>query len=322
MEYGKYLMTLGGLLALGLIYEKFKQKYVEDEESLNYERVRKYLVTDSSLARSKKPLLWIHLSYDQNARWWQSFYSRNTDDLNQQYLFSTIKSIIERCGSCFNICIIDDETFSNIIPGWTINMSRCAEPILGKIRKLALARILKYYGGLIVPPSFLCMKNLADMYYTQVSDGKPIVGTLIDRSRSSYRQSYLESPGFLGAMKDCHVIDNYIRSLELQISGDCTAESDFLGEDGLWWHDEVSAGRARAIDPMLLGQADTDGKQVTIERLMGNTYVDFAPTIIGVVLPQREILVRSSFNWFARMSTCQAMESDTIVGKLLLTSGH
>jgi hypothetical protein len=320
MEFGKYVLTIGALLAVGIMYEKFKKTYVEDEEIQNYEKVRQYLVTDSSLARSRKPILWIHLSYDTNARWWQSFYSRNTTDLNQPYLLLTIKSIIDKCGSCFNVCIVDDDSFCNIIPGWSLDMTRCAEPIRSKVRKLAMTRLLKHYGGLVVPPSFLCMKNLADMYYLETSKGKPVVGEFIDHTQSSVNRSYIASDCLIGAQKDCPLLDDYISFLQREISTDYTAESVFTGADQTWWQSKVDCGDALMIPAEMLGQADTEEKMVSIDRLMGNTYVDLVPTALGVYLPAPELLKRTAYNWFARMSACQALESDTIAGKLLLTT--
>ena len=38
---------------------------------------------------------------------------------NQAYQLLTIKSIVDKCSDDFNICIIDDNSFSKIIPQWT-----------------------------------------------------------------------------------------------------------------------------------------------------------------------------------------------------------
>ena len=80
----------------------------------------------------------------KNSRLWSSFYSRTSHELNQPYLHLTIKSIIEKCGESFNICLIDDQSFEKIIPGWTINLDNLASPIKNHIRQLALARMLYY----------------------------------------------------------------------------------------------------------------------------------------------------------------------------------
>ena len=89
MDYAKYIVSFGLLLAVAAIYEKYKVHTMEDEEMRQYELVRKYLVTDSSLAKSKLPILWIYVDYSVNARDWPSFFSRNTIDLNQPYMLLT-----------------------------------------------------------------------------------------------------------------------------------------------------------------------------------------------------------------------------------------
>ena len=48
------------------------------------------------------------------------FHSRNTNNLNQPYLHLTIQSIIDHCSNDFHICLIDDDSFSKLIPEWDI----------------------------------------------------------------------------------------------------------------------------------------------------------------------------------------------------------
>ena len=97
---------------MSIIYSKYQSVEYDDENMRNYKLVKKYLLNDSSLAQSKKPIIWIHMVYDINARWWPSFSSRNTDNLNQPYQYLTMKSIIDKCGEDFNVCLIDDDTFT------------------------------------------------------------------------------------------------------------------------------------------------------------------------------------------------------------------
>ena len=81
----------------------------------------------------------------------------------------TIKSIINHCGDDFNICLIDDESFTKLLPSWDINVSRMAEPMKSQYRELGMARLLEIYGGLVVPNSFLCIKNLKPFYDDMIS---------------------------------------------------------------------------------------------------------------------------------------------------------
>ena len=97
------------------------------------------------------------------------------------------------------------------------------------------------------------------------------------------------------------------------------SESVFLGSHDRWLFSKVQEGKINMIPANVLGVEDAEGKAVTIERLMGNSYVDFVPTTLGVMLPDCEILRRNKFEWFARLSVRQALECDNIAGKLLLT---
>jgi hypothetical protein len=69
-----------------------------------------------------------------------------------------------------------------------------------------------------------------------------------------------------------------------------------------------------------LGVQDNQGKQITIETLIGNTFIELSPKALGLYIPADEILRRNAFQWFARLSAKQAMESDTMIGKHLLIS--
>ena len=98
MNYLNYIASLIILIGVGILYDKHKEKFDLDYDARQYEFIKKYLLQDSTLANSKKPLLWIHMNYSKNSRFWQSFYSRNSNDLNQPYQYLTLSSIINHCG--------------------------------------------------------------------------------------------------------------------------------------------------------------------------------------------------------------------------------
>ena len=51
---------------------------------------------------------------------------------------------------------------------------------------------------------------------------------------------------------------------------------------------------------------------------MGNTFIDFAPNKYGIYIPGDEILKRTKYEWFARLSQQQLRNCDTIAAKQLL----
>jgi hypothetical protein len=321
MGYGKYVLYIIVLIAVGILYEKYKQHNDSEDDDRQYDLVRKYLLNDVSLARSHLPIIWIHASKEVNARWWPAFNSRNTKCVNQPYEFITIKSIIDKCGKSFNVCLIDDATFGKLMPDWHIDLDRVAEPVKSKIRELAFARLLHAYGGFRVPASFLCMKDLKKIYEEAGTGDGVLVGELLNRGVSSEEYVFMTSPEFLACEKGNHTIDMYIEYLQRMISEDYTAQSVFTGAVSEWFASQKNSD-ITAVAASMLGVIDTEGKAVTVERLAGNSYVPLCPEACGIYFPAHEILHRTAFQWLARLSPAQVLDSDTMMGKALLVGSQ
>lgn len=325
MDYVKYIVTLIMLVALGLIYDKFKDHFIDDENAKHYKIVRQYLLNkdEPSLAQpNNKPILWIHTDYEINANHWESFGSRNTREMNQPYKLLTIKSIIDKCGGDFNICMIDDGSFSKLVPDWTIDMEALADPIRSNIRRLALARLLKTFGGMLVPGSMICLKNLNGIYESCIKgQGGMFVGELIsDGGVGPSRNPNIAYPStkFMGCVKESPTMGEYVRYLERLNSTDYTSESAFVGSDVEWCMNKIADRTLSLVPGKLLGARHTDGGIMTLEQLLGNSYVDVETDAVGIYIPEKEVMRRSKYQWFARLSTGQALTSDTIIGKYLV----
>ena len=100
--YMKYIFAMVLLVILGFIFEKYKSSEAKRDKMDQYELIKKYLLNDSTLARSDKPILWIHVTFETNARWWPHFASRNTQCFNQPYQYLTIESIVDKCDVVHN----------------------------------------------------------------------------------------------------------------------------------------------------------------------------------------------------------------------------
>ena len=214
------LYTFVVLSLLGIVYNEFKRKYLDDEND-HYNIVKKYLLNDTDeflkkLPDSKLPIIWIHSKYEVNARNWVDFYSRNTKDLNQPYKELTLKTIIDKCGSDFNICLINDESFSDLIPNWNIDIHKVADPIKSNIRELAIAKILDTYGGMLLPDSFICLDSLKYIYNTGIQDDKMFVGELLHTNNVNTpecnmetRDNYYPSTKLMGCAKESQTMKCY-----------------------------------------------------------------------------------------------------------------
>ena len=327
------LYTFVVLSLLGIVYNEFKRKYLDDEND-HYKIVKKYLLNDTDeflkkLPDSKLPIIWIHSKYEINARNWVDFYSRNTKDLNQPYKELTLKTIIDKCGSDFNICLINDESFSDLIPNWNIDIHKVADPIKSNIRELAIAKILDTYGGMLLPDSFICLDSLKYIYNTGIQDDKMFVGELLHTNNVNTpecnmetRDNYYPSTKLMGCAKESKTMKCYINMLETLISQDSTAESVFTGEIQLWLNEKVKRQGINIITSEYLGGRDNNGKLVTLDELMGSTFIEFHDSMLGIYIPDNELLLRSKYSWLSRMSSQQVLESNNVLGKyLVLASG-
>jgi hypothetical protein len=308
------------IMLIGFIYNKYKKTIEVKEQYDDGQLIQKYLLNDSSITKNNKPILWVHIEFDKNARSWESFGSRTSDNLNQPYQYLTIRNIIEHCGESFNVCLIDDDAFMKIIPEWRTRVEHLPRPLRTHIRDLALATILHIYGGFLIPSSFICFHNLRSLYDAHLETANVVIGELRTTSSLAAEKQYSPSTKMMGCRKFDPVMKEYMEFLMDINNRDQTQEMDFTGETARWWCTKQAAdSKAVSLIPAEeLGVKTTTNKPVLIEELLADVDVPLSPTAAGLYIPEQEILRRSKFQWFARLSPKQVLESNTLVGKYLL----
>jgi len=315
-----YFIFFVVLVALGVFYNKFEEKQKRDDSKEDYDTIQKYLLDDVALAKSKKPILWIHVPYEHNSRKWLSFGSRSSFDLNQPYMYLTLRTIINHCDDSFTICIIDDKSFQKLIPGWSVDMSTIASPILDNMRILGQMKLLRAYGGMICPLSFVCMRNLDEMYEKGTQNDTMFMCEMTNRNITSTTYDYYPTTKFCGAKKDCAVLGQMIDFIQRTISSDFTSETEFAGKFDRWSNAKVQTGEIKLINGVEIGIKTIDETPILIDDLMSNSYLNLYGRTYGILIPSDEILARRNFGWFARMSSNQVLESNTIIGNYLLVN--
>jgi len=308
------------LLLLGFLYKRFEDKRMREENKDNYEAIQKYLLDDITLGKSKKPILWIHVPYEYNSRKWLDFGSRSSFDLNQPYLYLTVRSIIKHCGDTFTICIYDDNSFGKLLPGWNIDMTRISDPILSNMRTLGMMKLLYVYGGMHCPISFLCMKDLSGLYAKGTRGNKMFICETIDRNSTSNTKNFYPNVAFCGAPKECETVAQLCNYIEIVSSNDHTAESKFLGQFDRWTMKRVEEGKINLIEGVEIGTKTVSEEQIILDDLMSNHYLDLYKGTYGILIPSNELLSRIQYGWFVRSSPRQVLETDTIIGNYLLLS--
>jgi hypothetical protein len=321
-NYTNIILIIGLVLVAGYLYNRYKNKQDLLTNTDNYEAIRKYLLTnpdtDGDLGNVKKPILWIPVHYEYNARDWLSFGSRSSFDLNQPYLYLTVRTIIAQCSNSFHICLVDDKALANLLPGWRIKMDRVSGSTIEYARQLGLARLLHEYGGLIVPPSFVCMRDLIGLYQMAENNDKMIICETINRNITSTTSEFFPNMNFMGAPKGCAVVGELVDFIERTMKKDYTAAAEFLGEFDRWCEYRVRKNQIIKIDGKLIGTKDMNDKMVLIDDLMSNEYIDFYVESYGIYIPADEVLSRRHYEWFARMSQEQVLQGRVIICKYIL----
>lgn len=314
-----FILIVVGTLVLLFLYRRMQMKNGLMRGPEQYKSVQQLLQEQrDDLAKSKKPILWVHIPYEYNARNWKSFGSRGTFDLNQPYLYLTMQSIVNKCGDSFQVCIVDDQSFEKLIPDWTINMKIISNPINEKIRALGMMKLLSIYGGMIVPVSFLCIRDLLPLYNQGTDGGKMFVCEDVDRNITSTSFDFSPNMQFMGCPKNNNTMTEFLDFMQRIITQDFTAQSKFIGDFNRWLGKRCKTGEVNLIDGCNVGTKNANDEPILIEELLASTPIDVCDNLYGIWIPAQDILSRRKYEWFARMSVTQVVDANLIISKYIL----
>lgn len=320
MDLVKYMSFFVVISVAGLLYDRYKKKWEPDEELKDNDLVKKYLLGENTILGGGKPILWVHTKYNINSRNWDNFGSRNSKKLNAKYIHLCVESIIKYSGKSCNVVLISDKSFANLIPGWTIDMDKLTEPIKGHIRKLGIAKLLYYYGGMLVPNSMLVLRDLKELYDEMLGYNDMFVGEGVARNSVAMFTRFYPNNNFMGCRKNSETMDKYVKKLEKLISSDNTHDMDFDGNCDRYLYELSTKGKIQLICGKLLGVKQRDHSVVLVDDLLTLKFVNFCKNMYGIWLPQDEIERRSKFGWFLRLNRKQLYESNTTISKYFAIS--
>jgi hypothetical protein len=317
-----YLLSIGVIFTASYFANKMKQPFESNDE---YEMIRNYVLNDSPLYGYNRPKLWIHSQYQVNSRKWKSFGSRNSTDLNQPYLHLVIQSIIDKCGDDFHICLIDDESFSKLIPSWEVDIPNMADPHKQLFRELAMMQVLYHYGGMIVPNSFLCMQNLKPLYDKQMLTNKPFIFESVNKSvdliQHAKQPTFTLSTHFMGSPKNDESLNEIIAYLENRNKrSHFTDEYQFKNDLATYLDYLKNQDKLSLLDGSIIGVKTINGKPVILDQLMEQQPLDLIPNHIGVYIPSDELLKRTKYQWFVALPEEDVLETDCVLTKMMLNT--
>ena len=312
----KYLYSIPVALVAFFVYTKYNNNLLSNEDK-NLKLIKEYILNKeehSILGKKNKPIIWIHVPYKINSRNWESFGSRNNNNINAPYLYLTLKTIIEQCSNDFHICLIDDLSFEKLLPNWNIQMEQITFPLIDYARKLGILEILYEYGGIHMPISFLCTGNLKNLWYEQVEKNKPFLFEKINENSSSKTMPYFQSTFFMGCKKKCNIIKNAIMHVKNLMANDHTQETEFKGYIDKWFYEKYLRGDVNMLCGSKIGIKDTNNEPILIDHLLNFSNICFYKDIYGIFIDHEHLLKRTNYQWFASICPDEVLKSNTIIG--------
>ena len=317
-EYLKLLLAIVFMYLLSQCYKYVQMHEKMNDEVQHYDLVKQFLIEDNTnaISKNKKPIMWIHLDYQVNAREWENFFSRSSKKINQPYLYLTLKSIINQCGKDFSIALIDDTSFSYLLPQYTIDFSKLANPIKKHYQQMGLCKLLQQYGGFLVPPSFLCFKSLKPIYDNGLQNADMF---MIENKVKYYSKNYYApDPRFMACVPNSPSMLQLVHHLERLNSVDYTEQQDFEGSTQEFCKQLVDQQYIVIVNAKHIGVQTKNKKPIDLSDLMISNELDFCNELYGILIPQEELLSRTQYQWFLRLTPEEVLTSNTIIAKYML----
>ena len=277
-----------------------------------YSKMKNHLLEYSNLSKCNKPILWIYIDFEKNAREWIDFGTKNNTNLNMPYIYLCLKTIIDNCGDSFHVVIIDENSFDNLIPGWSIDLSKLSDPLKHKYINYAKLQVLKNFGGMFVPPSFICKNDLYELYYDNCTYQKKIFVTeFLNESKTNYEKPYLPKLDFMGCLKNDSNMNIIIQEFEYLLSKDYTDESNLNNHIGniLVNNKEI----INIIDGKFIGVKNNKKEIILLDDLMNMNKIELDKNHYGVYIPYYMLKKRNKYNWFLYLSPLEVINSKTFI---------
>jgi hypothetical protein len=320
MNIMKYILLIVFLAVLIILYEKYKitsidRILIKEPKSIITKDPQKALIIEKYIFNKDKefddkPFIWLHIDYDINAREWLDFGSRNSRNLNRPYIKICLQQMIFVNGNDFNIVIIDDTSFKDLIPRWVVDLVNTPEPLRTHLRTLSLIKLLYHYGGIVCPTSFFATKKFINTFNSN--------DAFVFESLQNYRDEKLYHPNinFIGGKKMNKVIKNIMTYLEGLQRDNYYNLFEFYKLTSANIKGHADKKDINLINRSKIGLKTSDDKDIHVNDLVEDSDIILAPGAIGLHIPQNDLEERPRYNWITYISIDDLINSKTFIGRL------
>lgn len=284
------------LLFVFLNYNYYKQKkrdYIAEKRKEEL-TIDDFFYHKDLLKNSKRRKIWVYIPLEKNARQWESFGSRTTTHINFSVMNLCIKSIIDWCSQSYDIILFTQKDIEDILRARddsppVVDLSTLAGDVLEKQRELSILEILYEYGGILLPSTLYMRSNLK---YQDALDRWFVCD--VNNTEHSTVNKRVPSKVITGAPAKDPQLRIYI---------------DYLNHAGKEEYAENYFVRNNifVLDGCIFGTKNKKNENITLDDLMSNHKLNLHELNIGLYLPYDEIMKRTLYKWYIRMSERQVL---------------
>jgi hypothetical protein len=165
------------------------------------------------------------------------------------------------------------------------------------------------------------MNSLRPLQEKIENSGRPIVGEFVNRANSNSLEVFSPSIKLIGCARECPVMGTFIEYLEATNKNDFTMAQNFEGSTENWLTNKINRGEIEYILGEIIGTR-LNNRPVLIDDLLIQT--DLRDKLEGLTLmvyiDRDELMARTRYNWFLRLSPEQVLNSRTTLAELFLIS--
>ena len=277
------------------------------------------IIKIQKIINNNKPKIWIYLKNEINSYKWINFGSRNSKDLNKDYLELTLTSIINKCGNDFDILLINNNSFELLLNDWKIDLDKLSTPLKDSYIMYGLIKLLNKYGGFIIEPNTIMFKSLLPLYDNILKTNKPVIGEFNNNnSIDNYIKNLMQNIKFLGSNKENKLLIDLERLIMNNILYDYTNESILKNILNKWIYNCIVDNKIKYLDGKYIGTKDINNNIIYLEDLMSDSFLNLHSNIYCLNIPDNELTKRNKYNWFIYLDKKSILESRTNIGKYLL----
>lgn len=266
-----------------------------------------------------KPTLWIYLNNsDVNSRSWADFMDRSSNAINLPFLNLCYKSIVEKNSNIYQVQVIGGlQDLAVRMGGWDslpVALQNTDAVVRAPELNWIRAAVLAKWGGLWVSPSVISIKPF---------------GPLPKKRSVFFGRDTTPTYGSASILPDLNVVWSPKPEEPLWIKWEKTARERLDRRSGgaEFRSDEKSdladalhnfSGQYTHLQTAELSRKGAALKRIELEDLLaagteGDIPFTMSNDTIYLPIPYDEILQRSAFEWFLRMSENQILESDLVI---------